>query len=99
MSMPIRYRGRQIFIDADHHEARVNGTARRTYTGGETITSGAGDLGSRDQDRPPGHGPVMANPTMEALDPEDCLRPDGPGPAFGAGRGGHRDRVRGRQDR
>ncbi|MER6006430.1 glycosyl hydrolase family 65 protein [Nonomuraea angiospora] len=99
LSMPIRYRGRQIFIDADHHEARVNGTARRTYTRGETITSGAGDLGSRDQDRPPGHGPAMANPTMEALDPEDCLRPDGPGPAFGAGRGGPQDRVRGRQDR
>ncbi|WP_319707747.1 glycoside hydrolase family 65 protein [Nonomuraea angiospora] len=30
LSMPIRYHGRQIFIDADHREARLNGTARRT---------------------------------------------------------------------
>ncbi|MGW0198765.1 pyridoxamine 5'-phosphate oxidase family protein [Nonomuraea sp. NPDC003201] len=79
LSMPLRYRGRQIFIDADHHEARVNGTARRTYARGETITTGAEDLGSRDQDRLPGHGPAMANPTMEALDPEECLRLISPG--------------------
>ena len=30
-------------------------------------------------DRPPGHGPAMANPTMEVLDPEECLRLISPG--------------------
>ncbi|UBU08861.1 pyridoxamine 5'-phosphate oxidase family protein [Nonomuraea gerenzanensis] len=47
MSMPIRYRGRQLFIDADHHEARLSGTARRTYGRGEVIMAGTGDLGRR----------------------------------------------------
>ncbi|MFG6202030.1 pyridoxamine 5'-phosphate oxidase family protein [Nonomuraea sp. JJY05] len=137
LSMPIRYRGRRLFIDADHREARVNGTVRRTYTRGETIMTGTGDLGrrlihcreslglSREQvaeraamspgylryleenpdmpdtgalyrladalqttvhellggglDRPPGHGPAMANPTMEVLDREECLRLISPG--------------------
>ncbi|MGW4958281.1 pyridoxamine 5'-phosphate oxidase family protein [Nonomuraea sp. NPDC004186] len=79
LSMPIRYHGRQIFIDADHHEARVNGTVRRTYTRGDTIMTGTGDLGRGDQDRPPAQGPAMANPTMEALDPEECLRLISPG--------------------
>ncbi|WP_188195164.1 pyridoxamine 5'-phosphate oxidase family protein [Nonomuraea sp. SYSU D8015] len=47
LSMPIRYRGRQIFIDADNHEARINGTARRFYRRGETTMAGTGDLGRR----------------------------------------------------
>jgi transcriptional regulator with XRE-family HTH domain len=47
VSMPIRYRGRQVFIDADHHEARLNGAARRTYRRGEVIMTGTGDLGRR----------------------------------------------------
>ncbi|HEX4812946.1 MAG TPA: pyridoxamine 5'-phosphate oxidase family protein, partial [Nonomuraea sp.] len=47
MSLPIRYRGRQVFIDADDHEARVNGTVSRFYRRGETIMAGTGDLGRR----------------------------------------------------
>ncbi|MEV1173227.1 pyridoxamine 5'-phosphate oxidase family protein [Nonomuraea sp. NPDC049784] len=137
LSMPICYRGRHIFIDADHNEARVNGTACRTYTRGVAIMTGTGDLGRRiihyrerlgltreqvaeradmspgylkyleenpdmpdtgalfrladalqttvhellggDKDRPPGHGPAMANPTLEVLDREECLRLIEPG--------------------
>ncbi|MEV0829454.1 pyridoxamine 5'-phosphate oxidase family protein [Nonomuraea rubra] len=47
VSMPIRYRGRQVFIDADHDEARLNGAARRTFGRGEVIMTGTGDLGRR----------------------------------------------------
>ncbi|TMR90566.1 pyridoxamine 5'-phosphate oxidase family protein [Nonomuraea basaltis] len=47
LSLPIRYHGRQIFIDADHQDARVNGTARRFYRRGEAIMTGTGDLGRR----------------------------------------------------
>ncbi|GAA3248144.1 glycosyl hydrolase family 65 protein [Nonomuraea helvata] len=137
LSMPIRYRGQQIFIDADHDEARVNGTACRSYTRGDVIMTGTGDLGRRiihyrerlgltreqvaeqagmspgylqyleenpdtadagalyrladalqttvhellggDRDRPPGHGPAMANPTLEELGREECLRLIAPG--------------------
>jgi transcriptional regulator with XRE-family HTH domain len=137
LSMPIRFRGRQLFIDADHREARVNGVACRSYRGGEAIMTGTGDLGRRiihhrerlgltreevaeradmspgyltyleehpdmpdtgalyrladalrttaeellggGRERPPGHGPAMANPTMEVLDEEECLRLIGPG--------------------
>ncbi|MEV4110341.1 pyridoxamine 5'-phosphate oxidase family protein [Nonomuraea sp. NPDC049695] len=32
-----------------------------------------------DRDRPPGHGPAMANPTLEELDREECLRLIEPG--------------------
>ncbi|MGP3918550.1 pyridoxamine 5'-phosphate oxidase family protein [Nonomuraea sp. 10N515B] len=137
LSMPIRFRGRQLFIDADHRQARVNGVACRSYRGGEAIMTGTGDLGRRiihhrerlgltreevaeradmspgyltyleehpdmpdtgalyrladalrttaeellggGRERPPGHGPAMANPTMEVLDEEECLRLIGPG--------------------
>ncbi|MFG1703059.1 pyridoxamine 5'-phosphate oxidase family protein [Nonomuraea sp. M3C6] len=47
LSMPIRYHGRQIFIDADDREARINGIARRTYRRGEAIMTRTGDLGRR----------------------------------------------------
>ncbi|MFG1694933.1 pyridoxamine 5'-phosphate oxidase family protein [Nonomuraea sp. NPDC049309] len=47
VSMPVCYRGRRLFIDADHHEARVNGTACRTFKLGDAIMSGTGDLGRR----------------------------------------------------
>ncbi|WP_193318676.1 helix-turn-helix domain-containing protein [Nonomuraea phyllanthi] len=47
LSMPILHHGRQIFIDADHDDVRVNGVARRTYTPEEAITAGDGDLGRR----------------------------------------------------
>ncbi|MEO3791662.1 pyridoxamine 5'-phosphate oxidase family protein [Nonomuraea sp. B10E15] len=45
--MPLRYHGRQIFVDADHREARINGTVRRTYTRGDVIMTGTGDFGRR----------------------------------------------------
>ncbi|GAA3556377.1 hypothetical protein GCM10022419_040990 [Nonomuraea rosea] len=42
-------------------------------------------------DRPPGHGPAMANPSVEVLDREECLRLIGPGGigrvAFNSSRG------------
>ncbi|RVX41701.1 trehalose/maltose hydrolase-like predicted phosphorylase [Nonomuraea polychroma] len=137
LSMPIRFRGRQLFIDADHRQARVNGLPCRFYTGGEAIMTGTGDLGRRiihhrarlgltreevaehadmsagylkyleenpdmpdtgalyrladalrttveellggGKDRPPGHGPAMANPTLEVLDEEECRRLIAPG--------------------
>ncbi|MGP3964245.1 pyridoxamine 5'-phosphate oxidase family protein [Nonomuraea sp. 3N208] len=137
LSMPIRFRGRQLFIDADHRQARVNGVACRLYRGGEAIMTGTGDLGRRlihhrarlgltreevaeradmspgyltyleehpdmpdtgalyrladalgttveellggGRERPPGHGPAMANPTLEVLDEEECLQLIGPG--------------------
>ncbi|MBF8192722.1 pyridoxamine 5'-phosphate oxidase family protein [Nonomuraea sp. K274] len=47
LSMPIRFHGCQIFIDADHDQARVNGTARRAYTRGEATMARTGDLGRR----------------------------------------------------
>ncbi|MFG2074705.1 pyridoxamine 5'-phosphate oxidase family protein [Nonomuraea maritima] len=47
LSLPIHYRGRRLFIDADHREARINGVPRRTCTRGEPIMPGTGDLGRR----------------------------------------------------
>ncbi|GAA3687031.1 hypothetical protein GCM10022224_060040 [Nonomuraea antimicrobica] len=150
VSMPICYRGRRLFVDADHQEARVNGIARRTcdlplvlpfdplsdFRGDVTMT-GTGDLGRRiihhrerlgltreqvaeradmspgyleyleehadtpdtgalyrlahalgttaedllggDLDRPPGHGPAMAHPSLETLDEAVCRRLIEPG--------------------
>ncbi|TDD39346.1 helix-turn-helix domain-containing protein [Nonomuraea terrae] len=47
VTVPIHYRGRRVFIDADHRVARVNGVPRRSYTRGEPIMPGTGDLGRR----------------------------------------------------
>ncbi|MFD1546057.1 pyridoxamine 5'-phosphate oxidase family protein [Nonomuraea guangzhouensis] len=49
LSMPIRFRGSQLFIDADHRQARINGAARLNVTSqqGEPTMTGAGDLGRR----------------------------------------------------
>ncbi|MFB4277963.1 pyridoxamine 5'-phosphate oxidase family protein [Nonomuraea sp. MTCD27] len=137
VSMPIHYRGRRIFIDAERDEARVNGTPCRTYMRGEKIMTRTGDLGRRvihhrerlgltreqvaaraemspgylkyleenadtpdtgalyrladalgttvddllggGQDRPPGHGPAMAHPTLETLEDTECRRLIEPG--------------------
>ncbi|MEV0353370.1 pyridoxamine 5'-phosphate oxidase family protein [Nonomuraea sp. NPDC050680] len=144
LSLPIRFRGHQLFIDADHRQARVNGVARLTFSSepftrgqGETIMTNTGDLGRRityhrvrlgltlDQvaeraemspgylqyleerpgtpttetmyrlagalettiddllgggvDRPPGRGRAKAAPTLESLDPEECLKLIEPG--------------------
>jgi trehalose/maltose hydrolase-like predicted phosphorylase/transcriptional regulator with XRE-family HTH domain len=149
LTMPIRYRGRQLFIDAENHEARINGSVRRVYRRGEAIMTGTGDLGRRiihhrqrlgltreqvaeradmspgyltyleenpdtpdtgalyrladalettvegllggGRDRPPGHGPAMANPTLEVLDDQECRRLIEPGGigrvAFNSSRG------------
>ncbi|MET8865456.1 pyridoxamine 5'-phosphate oxidase family protein [Nonomuraea sp. NPDC004580] len=136
-SMPICYRGRRLFIDADDHEARVNGVACRTFKLGEAIMPGTGDLGRRiihhrerrgltreqvaehagmsagylkyleehadtpdggtlyrladalgttvdellggGHDRPPGHGPAAAHPSLETLDEAESLRLIAPG--------------------
>ncbi|GAA2212180.1 hypothetical protein GCM10009850_076420 [Nonomuraea monospora] len=130
MSMPIRYRGRQVVIEADCREARI-------HDRGDVIMAGTGDLGRRiihhrerlgltreqvaeradmspgylkyleenadtpdtgalyrladalrttvedllggGQDRPPGHGPAMAHPTLETLDEQECRRLIEPG--------------------
>ncbi|WP_308016324.1 pyridoxamine 5'-phosphate oxidase family protein [Nonomuraea aurantiaca] len=49
LSMPIRFRGSELFIDADHRQARINGVAGPTFTSeqGDTIMAVTGDLGRR----------------------------------------------------
>ncbi|WP_433519320.1 pyridoxamine 5'-phosphate oxidase family protein [Nonomuraea sp. CA-143628] len=144
LSMPIRYRGHQLFIDADHRQARINGVESLTFSSepfarrqGETIMTSTGDLGRRityhrvrlgltvDQvaeradmspgylqyleerpgtptaetmyrlagalettvddllgggvDRPPGRGRAKAAPTLESMDPDECLKLIEPG--------------------
>ncbi|MEU7747645.1 pyridoxamine 5'-phosphate oxidase family protein [Nonomuraea sp. NPDC049158] len=144
LSLPIRFRGHRLLIDADHRQARVNGVARLTFPSepftrrqGETIMTSTGDLGRRinyhrvrlgltlDQvaeraemspgylqyleerpgtpttetmyrlagalettvddllgggvDRPPGRGRAKTAPTLESLDPEECLKLIEPG--------------------
>uniref|UniRef100_UPI0009EB5DE5 pyridoxamine 5'-phosphate oxidase family protein n=1 Tax=Nonomuraea pusilla TaxID=46177 RepID=UPI0009EB5DE5 len=47
LSMSIRYRGSQIFIDADHRRARVNGVESRVFTEEKPIMTRTSDLGRR----------------------------------------------------
>lgn len=60
----------------DNADVPDTGTVNRLAAALETS---AQDLMGGGRDRPPGPGPAMAHPVVEALDPEECLRLIAPG--------------------